>query len=73
MKLQFSLNLKIIKIKLVVNLWLDRENEPQRRIKVRTLVISKDLKVLRKNLTLGPRNLKVDYPHEEGDPRPKGN
>ena len=53
--------------------WLDRENEPQRRSMVRILVLSKYIKVLSKDLTLGLRNLKVGYPYEEGDPRHKGN
>ena len=40
---------------------------------VRTLISPKYLKVLSKDFILGPRNLKVGYPFEEGDPRHKGN
>ena len=58
---------------MLFNLRLDRENEPQRRSMVRTLVSSKDIKVLSKDLTLGLRNLEVGYTYEEGDPRHKGN
>ena len=39
---------------------------------VRTLKSPKYLKVLSKDFILGPRNLKVGYPYEEGDPRHKG-